>query len=51
MHTLTLIHCARSLNSSKLWQPESWTEQIAISWREEIEPNLPPAQCETENGA
>ena len=45
------FHCARSLNTSKIWQPESWVESITISWREEIEPNLPPEQCETETTA
>ena len=45
------FHCARSLNTSKIWQPESWAESITISWREEIEPNLPPEQRETETTA
>lgn len=45
------FHCSRSLNTSKIWQPESWTESITISWRAEIEPNLPREVCETENAA
>lgn len=49
--TSAYFHCARSFNTSKLWQPDSWTEQIAISWRDEIEPNLPPEACETESDA
>ena len=49
--TSAYFHCARSLNTSKIWQPESWAESITISWREEIEPNLPPEQRETETTA
>lgn len=49
--TSAYFHCARSLNTSKIWQPENWAESITISWREEIEPNLPPEQCETETTA
>ncbi len=39
--TSAYFHCSRSLNTAKLWHPESWTTEIEISWREEIEPNLP----------
>ena len=49
--TSAYFHCSRSLNTSGIWKPESWTEQIAISWREEIDPNLPREACETENAA
>ena len=35
------FHCSVSLNIAKLWQPESWSEKAKISWKEEIEPNLP----------
>ncbi|MBX3013027.1 MAG: pyridoxamine 5'-phosphate oxidase family protein [Caldilineaceae bacterium] len=49
--TSAYFHCSRSLNTSKLWHPDSWTESISISWRDEIEPNLPKEVCETENAA
>lgn len=49
--TSAYFHCSRSLNTSGIWKPESWAEQIAISWRDEIEPNLPQVACETENAA
>ncbi|MEM7033497.1 MAG: MSMEG_1061 family FMN-dependent PPOX-type flavoprotein [Chloroflexota bacterium] len=35
------FHCSRSLYTSAIWDPNSWTEQIAISWQDEIGPNLP----------
>lgn len=35
------FHCSRSLNVSNIWNPDSWAEKIAISWKKEIEPNLP----------
>lgn len=35
------FHCSASLNIAKLWQPETWPKTVQISWREEIEPNLP----------
>ncbi|MCG8351530.1 MAG: pyridoxamine 5'-phosphate oxidase family protein [Chloroflexales bacterium] len=38
------FHCSRSLKTSAIWEPESWTEKITISWKEEIEPNLPPEE-------
>ncbi|MEM7126001.1 MAG: MSMEG_1061 family FMN-dependent PPOX-type flavoprotein [Chloroflexota bacterium] len=38
------FHCSRSLQTSAIWDPESWAEKIAISWKEEIEPNLPSEQ-------
>ncbi len=49
--TSAYFHCSRSLNTGGIWKPESWIEEIEISWRTEIEPNLPPAECETENAA
>lgn len=35
------FHCSMSLNIAKLWKPEAWSDKMKISWREEIDPNLP----------
>lgn len=35
------FHCSSSLRASNIWEPESWKETIPISFRSEIEPNLP----------
>jgi PPOX class probable FMN-dependent enzyme len=41
------FHCSRSIKSSAIWEPQSWGEHISISWRDEIEPNLPLAMPQT----
>ncbi|MEM7538839.1 MAG: MSMEG_1061 family FMN-dependent PPOX-type flavoprotein [Chloroflexota bacterium] len=35
------FHCSRAFHTSALWEPDSWTEKISISWKDEIGPNLP----------
>ena len=39
--TSAYFHCARSLHSSKIWEPDSWSEQFKVSFKSEIVPNLP----------
>lgn len=43
--TTYYFHCSMSLRTAKLWEPETWRETVKISWKEEIEPNLPDADA------
>lgn len=38
------FHCSKSLATSKIWDPESWTDKIKISFKDEIVPNLPASE-------
>ena len=35
------FHCARPIKRSRLWDPTSWTEPMAISFREVLKANVP----------
>ena len=43
--TTSYFHCSMSLRTGKLWEPDAWAETVKISWKEEIEPNLPAGEA------